>query len=87
MNPTEKMQEDITELKEGQAKILTALIGLNGSDDGLIPKFKKHCEDDAKFRKGYYNFRNAVLAVFIIAACGGGIGIGVSELVKVFATG
>jgi hypothetical protein len=24
MNPTEKMQEDITELKEGQAKILTA---------------------------------------------------------------
>ena len=78
MTALEQLQNDVTEIK-------VALKGYNGTEQGLIPAFEKHCKKDEDFRADYYKFKRAVLAVFFTALGAGGLTVGITKLAEVLA--
>ena len=75
---------DFAELKIDFAELKTAVKGYNGNQ-GLIPAFEQHCEDNKDFQKDYFKFKRKVLAVFFFLLGSGALGLSVVKIIEIVA--
>lgn len=78
-------QELLEETHDKVEQIYTALFGVLGTDDkGLCGDFKDQKVAHGELEKSFLSFRRTVIMIFGFIVGGGGLGLSIAELFKLF---